>query len=66
MFPEWIPAKSVRGAIDRFVDHLVTQYADTLEALASPVLKVLVWLEHLLRTSLGGPWCWPRWRSPGW
>lgn len=53
MFPEWIPAKSVRGAIDSFVDHLVTNYADTLEALASPVLKVLVWLEQLLRTS---PW----------
>lgn len=53
MFPEWIPAKAVRGAIDGFVDHLVTNYADTLEALASPVLKVLIWLEQLLRTS---PW----------
>lgn len=53
MFPELIPAKAVRGAIDGFVDHLVSNYADTLEAIASPVLQALVWLEQLLRSS---PW----------
>ncbi len=53
MFPELIPAKAVRGAIDGFVDHLVSNYADTLEAIASPVLHALVWLEQLLRSS---PW----------
>ncbi|OZI42084.1 ABC transporter permease [Bordetella genomosp. 5] len=53
MFPELIPARAVRGAIDNFVDHLVANYADTLETMASPVLKALVWLEQLLRQS---PW----------
>ena len=52
MFPEIIPAR-VRAAIDGFVDHLVTNYADTLESLAQPVLHALVWLEQLLRNS---PW----------
>jgi len=53
MFPEIIPARQVRGAIDGFVDHLVTNYADTLETLSQPVLHALVWLEQLLRNS---PW----------
>lgn len=53
MFPEIIPARQVRGAIDGFVDHLVTNYADTLETLSQPVLHALVWLEQLLRSS---PW----------
>ncbi|MGE8454625.1 MAG: proline/glycine betaine ABC transporter permease, partial [Pseudomonadales bacterium] len=53
MFPEIIPARQVRGAIDGFVDHLVTNYADTLEKLSQPVLHALVWLEQLLRNS---PW----------
>ena len=53
MFPELIPPRQVRDAIDAFVDYLVTQYADTLEALSKPFLTALVWLEHLLRSS---PW----------
>jgi len=53
MFPEILPPRAVRGAIDGFVDHLVTQYADTLEAMSQPFLHVLVWLEQLLRAS---PW----------
>ena len=53
MFPEIIAPRAVRGAIDTFVDHLVTQYADTLEALSKPFLHVLVWLEQLLRSA---PW----------
>ena len=53
MFPELIPARQVRGAIDGFVDHLVTNYADTLEKMSQPVLHALVWLEQLLRNS---PW----------
>jgi glycine betaine/proline transport system permease protein len=53
MFPEIIPARSVRAAIDGFVDHLVSHYADLLERLSQPVLDVLVWLEQLLRSA---PW----------
>lgn len=53
MFPEIIPPREVRGAIDSFVDHLVAQYADTLEAISQPFLSALVWLEQLLRTT---PW----------
>ncbi|CAM3791735.1 ABC transporter permease [Bordetella tumulicola] len=53
MFPEIIPPRAVRGAIDAFVDQLVTRYADTLEAMSQPFLSVLVWLEHLLRST---PW----------
>ncbi|MCG2604291.1 MAG: hypothetical protein KBO60_14550, partial [Achromobacter sp.] len=51
MFPELIPARQVRGAIDGFVDHLVTNYADTLEKMSQPVLHALVWLEQLLRSA---------------
>jgi glycine betaine/proline transport system permease protein len=53
MFPEIIPARTVRAAIDGFVDHLVNNYADLLERLSQPVLDVLVWLEQLLRSA---PW----------
>jgi glycine betaine/proline transport system permease protein len=53
MFPEIILAREVRRAIDAFVDHLVTTYADALERLSSPILTVLVWLEQLLRAT---PW----------
>lgn len=53
MFPEIIPARSVRGAIDGFVDHLVENYASLLETLSQPILDVLVWLEHILRAT---PW----------
>lgn len=53
MFPEIIPPRQLRGAIDTFVDHLVTNYGDHLEALSRPVLHLLVWLEQLLRAS---PW----------
>lgn len=53
MFPELIPARSVRGAIDGFVDHLVENYASLLETLSQPILDVLVWLEQLLRAT---PW----------
>ncbi|MDQ2140281.1 proline/glycine betaine ABC transporter permease [Alcaligenaceae bacterium A4P071] len=53
MFPEIIPARAVRGAIDGFVDHLVENYASHLEDLSQPILDVLVWLEQLLRNT---PW----------
>ena len=53
MFPEIIPARSVRGAIDGFVDHLVENYASLLETLSQPILDVLVWLEQILRAT---PW----------
>ncbi|MCD0501813.1 ABC transporter permease [Bordetella petrii] len=53
MFPEIIPPRAVRGAIDGFVDQLVTRYADNLEAMSRPFLHVLVWLEQLLRST---PW----------
>ena len=53
MFPEVIPVRTVRAAIDGFVESLVMNYADNLEALSQPVLQVLVWLERLLRMS---PW----------
>ena len=53
MFPEIIPAREVRRAIDGFVDNLVTNYAEVLERLSSPILTVLVWLEQLLRAT---PW----------
>jgi glycine betaine/proline transport system permease protein len=53
MFPELIPARSVRRSIDGFVDTLVTDYSDTLKALADPFLQMLIWLERLLLTT---PW----------
>ena len=53
MFPELIPPRELRRAIDGFVDSLVTDYADTLEALSKPFLHILVWLEQVLRSS---PW----------
>lgn len=53
MFPELIPARDLRRAIDGFVEDLVTRYADTLETLSKPFLHVLVWLEQVLR---GAPW----------
>jgi len=53
MFPEIIPARSVRGAIDGFVDHLVENYASLLETLSQPILRLLVLLEQALRTT---PW----------
>ncbi|WP_415832256.1 ABC transporter permease [Kerstersia similis] len=53
MFPELIPARDLRRAIDGFVEHLVSRYADTLETLSKPFLHVLVWLEQVLR---GAPW----------
>lgn len=53
MFPEIIPVRTVREAIDGFVESLVMNYADNLEALSQPILQVLVWLERLLRMS---PW----------
>ncbi|MEQ4617861.1 MAG: proline/glycine betaine ABC transporter permease [Corticimicrobacter sp.] len=53
MFPELIPARTLRTAIDGFVDGIVTNYADTLEALSRPILSILVWLEQVLRAA---PW----------
>jgi len=53
MFPELIPRRALRGVIDRFVERLVTQFADTLESWSHPFLKLLVWLENVLRTT---PW----------
>ena len=53
MFPEIISARDVRKSIDGFVDHLVTNYADALNAMSEPFLHMLVWLEKVLR---GAPW----------
>ncbi len=53
MFPEFFPARSIRQAIDGFVDQLVTDYASTLEKMAQPLLHLLVGIEQLLRES---PW----------
>ncbi|MGH8813825.1 MAG: ABC transporter permease [Advenella sp.] len=53
MFPEIISARDVRKSIDGFVDHLVTNYADALNAMSEPLLHLLVWLEKVLR---GAPW----------
>ncbi len=53
MFPEIISAREVRKSIDGFVDHLVTNYADALNAMSEPLLHLLVWLEKVLR---GAPW----------
>jgi glycine betaine/proline transport system permease protein len=53
MFPEIIPARSVRAAIDGFVDYLVDHYADLLRQMADPFLQALIWLERLL---LSSPW----------
>ncbi|PJX28208.1 ABC transporter permease [Advenella sp. S44] len=53
MFPEIISARDVRKSIDGFVDHLVTNYADALNAMSEPFLHALVWLEKVLR---GAPW----------
>lgn len=53
MFPELIPARQMRRAIDNWVDELVTNYADTLETLSQPFLELLIWIEQLLRQS---PW----------
>ncbi len=53
MFPEFISANGLRQVIDRFVDHLVANYADTLEQMSQPILSALVWLEQVLRES---PW----------
>lgn len=53
MFPEIIAPRALRGAIDGFVDRLVTNYADALDAFSRPILQLLVWLENLLRAT---PW----------
>lgn len=53
MFPELIAPRDLRDAIDGFVDHLVTDYADALDAFSRPILQVLVWLEQALRAT---PW----------
>lgn len=53
MFPEIIDPRALRGAIDGFVDRLVTNYADALDAFSRPILQLLVWLENLLRAT---PW----------
>ncbi len=53
MFPEIISARDVRKSIDGFVDHLVTNYADALNAMSEPFLHLLVWIEKILR---GAPW----------
>ncbi|WOS38734.1 Glycine betaine/choline transport system permease protein OusW [Oligella urethralis] len=53
MFPEIFSAREAKRAIDGFVDDLVVNYADTLTAMSQPFLKILVWIEQLLR---GAPW----------
>ncbi len=53
MFPEIISPRQLRGSIDAFVDGIVTNYADTLSAMSDPLLRALIWLEQVLRSS---PW----------
>lgn len=53
MFPEIFSAGELRKLIDAFVDYLVTNYAEFLEASSKPFLDALVWLEQLLRDT---PW----------
>lgn len=53
MFPEIFSAGELRKLIDAFVDYLVTNYAEFLEASSKPFLDALVWLEQLLRNT---PW----------
>lgn len=53
MFPEFFSTRELRKSIDGSVDWLVTEYADSFEALTQPFLTLLIWLEQLLR---GAPW----------
>lgn len=53
MFPELFSTRELRKAIDNSVDWLVTEYADSFEALTQPFLSLLIWLEQLLRSA---PW----------
>lgn len=53
MFPELFSTRELRKSIDGSVDWLVTEYADSFEALTQPFLTLLIWLEQLLR---GAPW----------
>ena len=53
MFPELFSTRELRKAIDGSVDWLVTEYADSFEALTQPFLSLLIWLEQILR---GAPW----------
>ncbi|WP_163833597.1 ABC transporter permease [Spartinivicinus ruber] len=53
MFPELIPARKLRKAIDNTVDNLVAEYGDILEQATQPFIDLLVWLEQGLRQS---PW----------
>ncbi len=53
MFPELFSTRELRKTIDGSVDWLVTEYADSFEALTQPFLTLLIWLEQLLR---GAPW----------
>lgn len=53
MFPELFSTRELRKSIDGGVDWLVTNYADSFEALTQPFLAILIWLEQLLR---GAPW----------
>ncbi|MBY4677608.1 ABC transporter permease [Marinobacterium arenosum] len=53
MFPELFSTRELRKSIDGSVDWLVTNYADSFEALTQPFLAILIWLEQLLR---GAPW----------
>ena len=53
MFPEIIPARSLRAPIDAFVGDIVNEYSSVLRALTQPLLDLLVWMDQLLRES---PW----------
>ena len=41
--------RTIRGATNDFVRWLVVNYGDFFDAVSEPVLRALVWLEHLLR-----------------
>lgn len=53
MFPEILSSAELRKTIDDFVDYLVTNHAEFLEAASRPFLDALVGLEQLLRQA---PW----------
>jgi len=53
MFPEIIDTRPLRNWVDDGLEWVVVNWGDGLEAAASPLLTLLLWIEHLL---LATPW----------
>ncbi len=53
MFPEIIPIHIIQKSIDNYIENIVTNHADKLDTLSQPILKILLYLEHLICLS---PW----------